>query len=92
VTCRWSKQGLQTFNQLAREIFISCKEDGEVFDKAFKEHTEQEMASTKKTGKRKRNCIETYNDLSEEEETKRNYEEGNVEEDKGRVAKNLFIV
>jgi hypothetical protein len=91
VTCGWSKQGLQTFNQLAREIFISHKEDGEDFDKAFKEHIDQEMASTKKTGKRKRNCIETYNDHNEEE-MKRNYEEGNVEEDKGWVAKNLFIV
>jgi hypothetical protein len=66
VICGWSKQGVQTFNELAREILISCKEDGEDFDKAFKEHIEQEMASTKKTGKRKRNCIETYNDLNEE--------------------------
>jgi hypothetical protein len=51
VTCGLSKQGLQTFNELAREIFISREEDGEDFDKAFKEHIEQEMASTKKTGK-----------------------------------------
>jgi hypothetical protein len=91
VTCGWSKQGLQTFNELAREMFISRKEDGEDFDKAFKEHIKQEMASTKKTGKRKRNCIETYNDLNEEE-MKRNYEEGNGEENEGWVAKNLFIV
>jgi hypothetical protein len=47
VTCGWSKQDLQTFNQLAREIFVSCKEDGEDFDKAFKEHIEQEMAQRK---------------------------------------------
>jgi hypothetical protein len=49
------------------------------------------MASRKKTGKRKRNCIETYNDLNDKEMMK-NYKEGNVEEDKGWVAKNLFIV
>jgi hypothetical protein len=92
VTCGWSKQGLQTFNKLAREIFISRnKEDGEDFNKTFKEHIEQEMASTNKTSKRKRNCIETYNDLNEED-MKRNYKEGNEEENEGWVAKNLFIV
>ena len=91
VTCGWSKQGLQTFNKLAREIFISHKEDGEDFNKTFKEHIEQEMASTNKTSKRKRNCIETYNDLNEEE-MKQNYEDQNVEENEGWVARNLFIV
>jgi hypothetical protein len=49
------------------------------------------MASTKKTGKRKRNGIETYNDLNEEE-MKQNYEDQNVEENEGWVARNLFIV
>jgi hypothetical protein len=36
---------------------------GEDFDEAFKESIEQEMASTNKTGKMKRYCIDTYNDL-----------------------------
>jgi hypothetical protein len=70
---------------------VSRKEDREDFDKTFKEHIEQETASTKKTGKRKRNCIETYNDLNDEE-MKRNYKEGNVEQNEGWAAKNLFIV
>jgi hypothetical protein len=36
---------------------------GEDFDKkAFKEHIEQEMTSANKTGKRKRNCINAYNE------------------------------
>jgi transposase len=70
---------------------MSRKEEREDFNKVFKEHIEQEMASTKKTGKRKRNCMETYNDLNEEE-MKRNYKEGNVDENEGWVAKNLFIV
>jgi hypothetical protein len=70
---------------------VSRKEDGDDFDKAFKEHIEQKMASTKKTGKRQRNCIETYNDLNEKE-MKRNYEEGNVEQHEEWVAKNLYIV
>jgi len=65
--CGWSKDGLQTFNQLAKEVYISRKAHGEEFDKAFKKTIEEEMASTNKTGKRKRNCIDTYNDLNEEE-------------------------
>ena len=64
--CGWSKDGLQTFNQLAKEVYISRKAHGEEFDKAFKNTIEEEMASTNKYGKRKRNCIDTYNDLNEE--------------------------
>jgi hypothetical protein len=52
LSCGWSKQGLETFNQqVAREILISHNGNGEDFDKAFKKHIEQEMASTKKSGK-----------------------------------------
>jgi hypothetical protein len=65
--CGWSKEGLQTFNKLAKEVYINRKENGEEFDKAFKKSMEQEMASTNKTGKRKRNYIDTYNDLNEGE-------------------------
>lgn len=89
--CGWSIDGLETFNQLAREIFINRKEQGEIFDKAFKEHMEQEIASTNKTGKRKRKCVATYNDLNANEMMK-NYEECSDTEEEGWVAKNLFIV
>jgi hypothetical protein len=89
--CGWSKQGLQTFNQLAREIFQSRKEHGEEFNKAFKEYIEQEMASKHNTGKRKRNCIDTYNDLNEGDMI-RIQEHGSDDENEGWVAKNLFIV
>ena len=62
--CGWSKDGLETFNKLAREVNIDRKKRSEEFDKEFKEKMEQEMASTSnKTGKRKRSGIETYNDL-----------------------------
>ena len=30
------KDGLQTFNQLAKEVYKNCNEHGEEFDKAFK--------------------------------------------------------
>jgi hypothetical protein len=44
--CGWSKDGLQTFNQLAKEVYISCTAHGEEFDKVFKKTIEEEMAST----------------------------------------------
>jgi hypothetical protein len=65
--CGWSKDGLRTFNQLATEIYKNRNEHGEEFDKAFKKSIEEEMASTNKTGKRKRSCIDIYNDLNEGE-------------------------
>ena len=60
---RWSPS-LQPTGQ---RIYVSCREHGEEFDNAFKETIEKEMASTNKTGKRKRNNIDTYNDLNEGE-------------------------
>jgi hypothetical protein len=48
-------------------------------------NTSRKNGQHKKTGNRKRNCIETCNDLNEEE-MKRNYEENNVEEVEGWVA------
>jgi hypothetical protein len=65
--CGWSKDGLQTFNNLAKKISADRQKHGEEFDKAFKKTIEQEMASTNRTGKRKRNYIETYNDLNKGE-------------------------
>jgi hypothetical protein len=36
LTCGWSEDGLQTFNQLAKEVSINRKERGEEFDNACK--------------------------------------------------------
>jgi hypothetical protein len=47
------------------------------------------MASTNKAGKRKRNCIDTYNDLNQAELIMNKNSDENKE--KG-VAKNVFIV
>jgi hypothetical protein len=92
--CGWSKDGLQTFNALAKEVHIDRKEHGEEFDKAFKKSIEQEMASTNnKTGKRKRNCIDTYNDLNEGELMTSKDEDNSDEEQEGKwVRENVFVV
>ena len=93
--CGWSKDGLQTFNALAKEVHIDRKEHGEEFDKAFKKSIEQEMASTSnKTGKRKRNCIDTYNDLNEEGELMTSKDEDNSDEEQEEkwVKENVFVV
>ena len=92
MSCGWSKDGLQTFNQLAKEVYKNRKEHGEEFDKAFKKSIEQEMASTNKTGKRKRNCVDTYNDLNEGELIMKDEENSEDEEQEEWVAKNVFLV
>ena len=91
MSCGWSKDGLQTFNQLAKEVYKNRKEHGEEFDKALKKSIKQEMASTNKTGKRKRNCINTYNNLNEGELIMKD-EENSDEEQEEWVEKNVFIV
>ena len=92
--CGWSKDGLQTFNQLAKEVYISRKAHGEEFDKAFKKTIEEEMASTNRAGKRKRNCIETYNDLNQAELIMNKDDEinSNEEQEQGWVSKNMFVI
>jgi hypothetical protein len=91
--CGWSKDGLQTFNQLAKEVNKNHQEHGEEFDKAFKKTIKEEKASTNKTGKRKRNCIDTYNDLNEGALVKNDEESSGVEVDhEDWVSKNVFLV
>ena len=94
--CGWSKDGLQLFNQLAKEVYKNRNEHGEEFDKAFKKCIEEEMASTNRAGKRKRNCIETYNDLNQAELIKNQAEENSdddeEQEEQGWVLENMFVV
>ena len=92
--CGWSKDGLQTFNQLAKEVYKNRQEHGEEFDKAFKNALEEEMASTNKTGKRKRNNIDTYNDLNEGALIMKDAESCGEEEEEEEewVTKNVFTV
>ena len=55
--CGWSKDGLQLFNQLAKEVYKNCNEHGEECDKDYKKSFKEEMASTNKAGKRKRTVL-----------------------------------
>ena len=53
--CGWSMNGLELFNVLANEVIIDRNQHGKEFDNEFKEYIKQELASTYKTKKRKRN-------------------------------------
>jgi hypothetical protein len=55
--------GLELFNVLANEVIIDRNQHGKEFNNDFKEYIKQELSSTYKTKKRKRNCIDTYSDL-----------------------------
>ena len=60
----WSEEGRLTFNRLAREVVSDRKDHGGKFDKAFKKWIdEQVLANSKRSEKRKRAFIDTYNDL-----------------------------
>ena len=53
------------------------------------------MTSTHKAGKRKRNCIETYNDLNQAELIINKNDEINSDEEQeeqGWVSENMFVV
>ena len=91
--CGWSQEGLITFNTLAKEISQDRIENDESFNEAFKKSMENEMAisALNKNGKRKRECIDTYNDLNEGQLIHRD-EEDSDEEDDPWVRKNSFMV
>jgi hypothetical protein len=91
--CGWSQEGLLTFNKLAKEISQDRIENDASFNEAFKTNMENEMANSaqNKNGKRKRDCIDTYNDLNEGMLISKD-EEDSEEEDDPWVRKNLFMV
>jgi hypothetical protein len=82
--------GLELFNVLANEVIIDRNQHGKEFDNEFKEYIKQELASTYKTKKRKRNCIDTYSDLMDGAFMVSNEEEQSDEEN--WVYKNGFAV
>jgi hypothetical protein len=82
--------GLELFNVLANEVIIDRNQHGKEFDNEFKEYIKQELASTYKTKKRKRNCIDTYSDLMDGAFMVSNEEEQSDEEN--WVYKNAFAV
>jgi hypothetical protein len=91
--CGWTQEGLKTFNQLAKEISQDRIENDESFNEAFKTSMENEMAISdlNKNGKRKRRCIDTYNDLNEGQLISRDGEDSEEEDDQW-VRKNKFMV
>lgn len=91
--CGWSQEGLITFNTLAKEISQDRIENDESFNEAFKKSMENEMAisALNKNGKRKRECIDTYNDLNEGQLIRRDEEDSDEENDPW-VRKNSFMV
>jgi hypothetical protein len=82
--------GLELFNVLANEVIIDRNQHGKEFDNEFKEYIKQELASTYKTKKRKRNCIDTYSDLMDGAFMVSNEEEQSDEEN--WVYKNAFAI
>jgi len=81
--CGWSQEGLRTFNEFAKEISKDRKAHGEAFEQEFKIMIEDQIANsaTNKNGKRKRNCIDTYNDLNEGQFIITNEEDSDKEKD-----------
>jgi hypothetical protein len=93
--CGWSQDGLHTFNALAKEISKDRNDHGDEFKMAFKTSIEQEMQNnaTNKNGKRKRYCIDTYNDLNESLLFVKHGEEDSDDDSKDEwVTKNEFQV
>ena len=54
---------MQTFNRLAGEVDSDRKAHGSSFEKAFKKMIDKEVANSKKSEKRKREYVDTYNNL-----------------------------
>jgi predicted AAA+ superfamily ATPase len=90
LSCGWSRDGLKTFNELAREIYNDRNVRGEEFDNRFKEGIEMEVAMTNIL-KRKRTFVDTYNDLNHGGIVMNDQEESE-NDDEQWVAKNVFMV
>jgi hypothetical protein len=90
--CGWSQDGLCTFNALAREISNDRKEHGDGFKKSFKMTIQQQAlnSASNKNGKRKRNCIDTNNDLNENDFIVNNAEESDNDSNSKWVTRNEF--
>ena len=91
----WNRNGLETFNKLAKEVLQDRKKHGVEFDKAFKISCEKEkMSSTNTTRKRKRNYIDTYSDLhgGEAIENEEEHSESDGDDAGKWAAKNVFVV
>jgi hypothetical protein len=88
------KMGFAPFNALAKEISKDCKEHGDKFKKAFKMTIQQQAlnSASNKNGKQKHNCIETYNELNENDFIVNNEKESDNDSNNEWVTKNEFYI
>ena len=91
----WNRNGLETFNKLAKEVLQDRKKHGVEFDKAFKRYCEEaKMSCTNTTRKRKINYVDTYSDLhgGEAIENEEEHSESDGDDAEKWAAKNVFVV
>ena len=87
----WNRDGLETFNKLAKEVVKDRKKHGVIFDKAFTLCEEAKDKATKTTRKRTRNVVDIYSDLNGGAAIE-NREEDSDSDTENWVAKNVYIV
>lgn len=83
----WSKEGLETFSTIAKEIEADRDKHGTEFDNVFKEAMKEEVEKENRNKKRKHKKMEVYNDLNKDK-WKRQEDESSEEET--WAAKNVF--
>jgi hypothetical protein len=83
----WSKEGLETFTKIAKEIEIDRDKHGTEFDNVFKEAMKEEVEKENSNKKRKHEKMEVYNDLNKE---KWKTQEEDSSEEETWAAKNVF--
>jgi hypothetical protein len=90
----WSKDGLLTFNKLAKEVQADRDKHGLEFDMFFKKKM-NEMAIVPKSRKRKIECVDIYNDLDKGANLTEQNDDNNDDESTTSeqwVTKNVFSV
>jgi hypothetical protein len=83
----WSKEGLETFSTIAKEIEADRDKHGTEFDNVFKEAMREEVEKENRNKKRKHEQLEVYNDLNKD---KWKTQEGESSEEETWAAKNVF--
>jgi hypothetical protein len=90
----WSKDGLLTFNKLAKEVQADHDKHRLEFDMYFKKEMNK-MAAVPKSQKRKIECVDIYNDLDKGTNITEQNDDNNDDESttsKQWVMKNVFSV
>jgi hypothetical protein len=83
----WTKEGLETFSTIAREIEADRDKHGTEFDNDFKEAMKEEVEKENRDRKRKHERLEVYNDLNKD---KWKTQEGESSEEETWAARNEF--